>query len=107
MAGYWQRLALRYRALSDKLRSDGCTMSPDLWFGECCEMHDVMYRTGRDMQGRFVSRTHADKLLRKCMQEQGLFLPWIYWIAVRLFSKGVWEEYRTLERNETQYDDLK
>lgn len=61
--------------------SDGCTMSPDFDFRDCCVRHDLDYWRG-DM-----TRAQADARLRECIQTRGYFvLPWIYWVGVRLFG---------------------
>ena len=64
--------------------SDGCSMSPDLTFSDCCEVHDLEYITG-------VDRRVADKNLRECIRSKGYpFLCWVYWLGVRL---GGWWGY--------------
>lgn len=63
-------------------KGDGCTASPDLTFRECCDEHDYLYQT------RLVSRKEADLYLRECMRAKGyLILPWVYYLAVRLFGR--------------------
>lgn len=60
---------------------DGCTNAPNLNVEACCNRHDY------DYQDLKITRRAADKKLRKCMQRQGwIFLPWIYWAAVRIFG---------------------
>lgn len=63
-------------------QSDGCTNAPDLNFRECCVHHDYYYAT------KTLTRKEADKELRQCIQKEwgGIFLPWIYWGAVRIFG---------------------
>lgn len=75
----------RNPTLYEKLKSltdfvtDGCTMSPDLVFSECCVDHDVNYATGE------INRKEADRELRKCISSKGYpFLCWVYWLGVRL-----------------------
>ena len=61
--------------------TDGCSMSPDMVFSECCVEHDIDYATG------FVSRADADLKLRECIKAKGFpILCYVYWIGVRLFG---------------------
>ena len=65
--------------------TDGCTASPDFNFTGCCEDHDFSYRNAA------ISRRQADRRLRACIRSKGwVLLPWVYWIAVRLFG---WRAY--------------
>jgi len=87
-----------YRELAAALKGDGCTRSPDLWYRACCDMHDVHYRTGRDLDGQPITRALSDRQLRLCMAQSGktLFvgrwvLPWLYWAAVRTFGRKAWK----------------
>lgn len=68
------------------LENDGCSMAPDWNFRDCCNEHDFYYRNQARQTG--ISRWEADKLLRKCIQRRWklLFMPWIYWGAVRMFG---------------------
>jgi hypothetical protein len=64
-----------------KWKLDGCTSAPDLNVRSCCDAHDIAYQSGS------LSRADADKALRHCMRQKGwLVMPWIYWLAVRLFG---------------------
>lgn len=61
--------------------TDGCTMSPDLVFTECCYVHDINYAIGD------ISRQAADKKLKECISKNGYpRLCWVYWIGVRLYG---------------------
>lgn len=61
--------------------TDGCSLSPDMVFSDCCITHDVDYYTG------IVSRAQADKNLRECIKRHGFpVLCWVYWIGVRIFG---------------------
>jgi hypothetical protein len=75
------------------VRYDGCTGVPDFNFGaDCCDEHDFHYQL-LDMP-----RAEADRRLRECIRKKGyFFLPWIYWIGVRLFGA---RDYRK-KQNET------
>lgn len=53
---YWQRVRDRAAALG----SDGCTAVSE-WNRDCCLLHDVMCRTGMDMDGRAVTRGGTTK----------------------------------------------
>jgi hypothetical protein len=63
--------------------TDGCTLSPDgNWF-DCCLEHDFAYWKG----GTSEERKAADKKLRECMRAKGYYvLPWVYYYGVRLFG---------------------
>ena len=90
---YWEKVKQHARAL----KGDGCTSSPDLFYARCCDEHDIHYRTGRTLEGKFISRADADKRLFQCMKEAGktpvvgrFLVPCVYWVGVRLFGKGSW-----------------
>lgn len=69
-------------------KTDGCTMSPDLNFIECCIEHDLNYRGDGDS----VSRSEADKRLRICITSRGHgIVAWVYWAAVRVFGRTSWK----------------
>lgn len=65
------------------MHPDYCTHAPDLNFGTtCCKQHDLDYEDSSPL-----SRAEADARLRKCISDKGyIVLPWIYWIAVRIFG---------------------
>ena len=71
---------------NNKRLPDGCTLSPDFNFKECCNEHDIDYMTKR------VSRRESDKKLRQCIAKKGVgfynyrVLPWVYWAGVRVFG---------------------
>ena len=75
----------KWKAIGKQV-SDGCTNSPDFNFTHCCVDHD------NDYERQTGTRAQADKKLRKCIQESwgGIFLPWIYWGAVRIFGGSHW-----------------
>lgn len=63
--------------------SDGCTMSPDFTFRQCCVQHDMDYANPH------IPRSFADDRMRRCIQSEGyVVLPWVYWLAVRVFGRG-------------------
>ena len=75
----------RTKELKDFL-SDGCTLSPDFEFYDCCYDHDVAYHF------QHCSRWAADRRLRQCIRAEGyILLPWIYWVGVRLAGWLFWE----------------
>lgn len=63
---------------------NGCTLSPDGYWKECCDKHDVCY----DIGGNEDDRWNCDEGLYQCMLDLGV--PWIiaetYYRAVRLFG---------------------
>lgn len=87
---YWDRV----KDAAKRLHGDGCSASPDLWFRICCDEHDVIYRTGKDADGKPVSRAGADWRLLRCIQRKsplakvylgGLSpLSYIYYAFVRI-----------------------
>jgi hypothetical protein len=68
-------------------QSDGCTMSPDLNFKDCCIEHDRAYHAG----GTRLERAEADRIFARCIVARGhsVFLALLYWMGVRLFG-GPW-----------------
>lgn len=112
----WAKARTTLRALAGAVKADGCSSSPDLFFKECCDEHDVYYRTGKDAEGRPISRQEADRRLRKCQQRfarlkrkgvvpvLGPFfwqqvVPWVYWGAVRGWNvswnpRSAWYEHK-------------
>jgi hypothetical protein len=88
----------RVDALSAKVQADGCSDSPDLFYTDCCDEHDIAYRTGFDEDGSEITRAQADKQLFECMKKAGKtpvvgrwLVPAIYYGAVRLFGSGSWK----------------
>lgn len=94
--GYWQRV----KALASALGSDGCTGAPDLNYGPCCAEHDVIYRTGRDADGRQVGKLAGDARLAACMWRRSstiagkLLLTPAYWLAVSTLGWWAWWQNR-------------
>ncbi|QGH72961.1 MAG: phospholipase A2 group XIII [Siphoviridae sp. ctdEk19] len=89
----------KLRKLWKALKGDGCTSSPDLSYTECCRKHDADYTYHIDESGKEITRAEADKRLFNCMRKAGvtpvvgrLFIPAIYWFAVRLFARGHWKQ---------------
>ncbi len=69
------------RGLAKGYKFDGCTSSPDLDFGHCCNRHDYDYQDLR------LSRKVSDNRLFQCMARESLagkVLAPFYWVAVRL-----------------------
>jgi hypothetical protein len=84
---YWQRVRARAKALG----SDGCT-AVEPWNLDCCLLHDVMCRTGMDMDGNSITREEADYLFWECNRQRTPFSwlsprSWTRWAGVRL---GAW-----------------
>ena len=87
------RKALRHVYAVIDLVSGCFTMEPDFDLNLCCWRHDMLYRIGH------ASRRLADYDLRRCIQRKGYrILPWIYWVAVRLFGWIAWRAHRRCER---------
>lgn len=87
----WRR---RWRAI----RTDQCSLSPDLWLANCCDDHDRAYHTHRDAAGRQITRAQADAIFFRCCRAAGWNKPIIgpiaavaYWLAVRIFGAGYWK----------------
>lgn len=75
----------------DRLRSetDGCTMSPDMNFEQCCIEHDLHYRHNSEN----ISRAEADARLRRCIAGKNhAVVAWAYWFAVRVFGRKQWKK---------------
>jgi hypothetical protein len=65
--------------------SDGCTMSPDFDFRDCCVRHDYDYHDQ-------VPRKKADLKLKACIEKKGHpKLAKLYYFGVRAFG---WLRYR-------------
>lgn len=58
---YIKRIELR----STQLNCDGCTKVTE-WNRICCLHHDIMYRTGMDIDGNPVTKEIADVLFYEC-----------------------------------------
>ena len=92
---YWQRVEARALALG----SDGCTQVNE-WNRRCCLLHDIMCRTGMDMDGNAVTREEADYLFWECNRQRTPFSwlsprSWVRWVGVRI---GAWWAQRRRER---------
>ena len=89
---YWQRV----KDYARQLGGDGCSGPTLQLFRECCDEHDIHYRTGRRLDGRPITRGEADAEFRRCMQERspgGRWhpLPWWRWAAVRVAGWLHWK----------------
>lgn len=70
------------------LISDGCTLSPDFNFTECCEKHDYFYKRPKK-----ISRWKADKLLFRCIRGKfGWIMAGMYWVPVRCVGWMMWQK---------------
>lgn len=94
MIDYWTKV----KALAWALKGDGCSGVPDLFYRPCCDLHDIFYRTGADVDGTRVTRREADRRFRECLQKQGKtpilgthILPFFYWLGVRWFGETAWD----------------
>lgn len=84
---YWQRV----RERAARLGTDGCTQVSE-WNRECCLHHDIMCRTGMDIDGNPITRQEADWLFWECNRQRTPFSvlsprSWVRWAGVRL---GAW-----------------
>lgn len=90
-----------WRKLVSLVKADGCSSAPDLWFSDCCNCHDVYYRSGKDEHGFTLTRAQADRLFLRCLREASIstFGKWIlapiYYCAVRIFGGGCWRDAKT------------
>ena len=89
-AEYWQ--AVRDRAAS--LGSDGCTGVSE-WHHECCLLHDVLYRDGRDLDGQPVTRSQADRMYWRCMTDRAKWGKWNPRAAVRFLGVSLFRLLKT------------
>ena len=69
-------------------RTDRCSMSPDLDFGDCCVTHDYLYWKG----GTSRARAEADQQFRTCIRERSDWpaLSGVYHTFVRLGGHTIW-----------------
>ena len=91
---YWQRV----KAYASILKADGCSNAPDLFYRSCCDEHDVAYRTGATVDGIELTRKEADERFLVCLKASGktpilgtFILPYVYYVAVRLFGQAAWD----------------
>ena len=83
------------RRKAKELGADGCSGVPDFHV-DCCLHHDIMYRTGMDVNGKEVTRAEADAEFRRCHQERSRFgkaspMAFWRWVGVRLFGGSAWK----------------
>ena len=91
---------MQLRILAQLCEANGCSSAPDFCFRDCCDEHDVSYRTGRTLDGTPVSRFAADARLLECMTRKARkdakaaeILGPIYFAAVRVFGESHWIDY--------------
>ncbi len=95
----------RLQELVVRIKGDGCSSSPDLWFKDACDEHDVAYRyhqwlNRRGDLGGPTTKARADARLWRGIKNSSPILPrglkWlsptaaIYWMAVTLFGGNAW-----------------
>ncbi len=78
------------RKMAKAIGSDGCTGVSDIYL-DCCYHHDIMWRTGHDINGKRRSTADANRIFRDCIQERsiaGKFSPvsWVRWVGVTVFG---------------------
>jgi hypothetical protein len=79
-------------------KPDGCSLSPDWDFVECCNIHDRAYAkidsSAIGWLDNFKARRGADKALLKCIREHGkahhYILGPLYYAGVRCFGWLFW-----------------
>jgi hypothetical protein len=72
-------------------KTDGCTLAPDFDFQVCCIEHDLHYA---ENHGR-ITRLEADNRLRECISDNGRpVIALVYWLAVRVFGRASWKEFK-------------
>lgn len=83
---FWARVEAR----AAELGTDGCTGVSE-WNRRCCLHHDIMCRTGMDINGNPVTREEADWLFWECNRlraRAGLSYlsprSWARWAGVRI-----------------------
>ena len=96
----------RVQEFAKKLKGDGCSMSPDLWFKLACDEHDVEYRTRirLDAHGNWngpASKWGADARLWRNIKNRSPVLPWglkwlsptaaIYYLGVTIGGWAAWK----------------
>ena len=91
----WHKLTeADYAEIGVFVATDGCSGVPDFYLN-CCIIHDWWYRTHRNLDGKPITKTQADKGLSECIQADswlGRFSPmahWRYW-GVKKFGKKAW-----------------
>lgn len=89
---YWK--SVRDRAA--ELKSDGCTGVVD-FYKDCCLLHDIFYRTHRNLFGEPITKAEADKALRDCIRKKSRFGFWNpmatwRWLGVKFFARRAWEK---------------
>lgn len=81
----WER---RVRERAAHLGSDGCTKVNE-WNHICCLYHDIMCRTGCDLDGHPITREESDYLFWECNRLRSRFSwlsprSWARWAGVRV-----------------------
>lgn len=89
---YWERVRLK----AAELGADGCSGVPD-FYKDCCDEHDIHYRTKHTLDGQPISRPEADVRFRECIQSRSGFgrlspLSWWRWLGVRIFGGKAWSD---------------
>ena len=85
----------RVRLIARQLKSDGCTGVPE-FYRDACLLHDLLYRSGCDLDGKPITRKEADAAMKQVIQDRsklGRFSPLSWWRygAVRLFGAKSWK----------------
>lgn len=87
------------RAAWHLIKGDGCTGAPDMTFTSCCTDHDRHYTTHTHASGAPITRARADAAFLQCCKRHappipvlGPLIPYLYWLAVRLFGGAFWRK---------------
>ena len=72
-------------------KSDGCTLAPDFWIKECCQMHDMLirFKPACEKTGKKITNWEGDWLYFLFMCRRLFVLAPIYYIAVTLRTIAV------------------
>ena len=89
---YWDRVY----AAGARLNTDGCSFVSEA-FHQCCVEHDIGYRTGKNVNGKPMTRAEVDRRFRECMQMRSRFgalspMAWWRWAGVRLFGRRAYKK---------------
>ena len=83
------------RQMAKSLGGDGCSGPTIPLFVDCCDQHDIAYRTHSDEFGDPITRAEADARMRECIQsrdplgEASVVAQWRF-VALRMFGWLYW-----------------
>ena len=94
---YWNDV----HTFAEALDSDGCSGVPDTFAWACLE-HDCFYRRHKHIGGEDISKSQADYVLRRRVQQTQMSLlkwpiSWIRWFGVAILfrraSQRAWDSF--------------